>query len=73
VTDGKVTLDVSASKVHVGYGYRSTLETLRMESGADDGIAQGKIKRIHGVTALCVWNLAQMMALHRARLNVFMA
>jgi len=22
-----------------------------MESGADDGIAQGKIKRIHGVTA----------------------
>jgi len=51
VTGGKVSLDVSASKVHVGYGYRSTLETLRMESGADDGIAQGKIKRIHGVTA----------------------
>lgn len=51
VTDGKVTLDRSASKVHVGYGYTSTIETLRLEAGADDGIAQGKIKRIHGVTA----------------------
>jgi hypothetical protein len=36
--------------VHVGFGYRSTVETLRIEAGADDGIAQGKIKRIHGVT-----------------------
>jgi hypothetical protein len=51
VTDGKVTLDREASKVHIGYGYTSTVETLRMEAGADDGIAQGKIKRIHGVTA----------------------
>ena len=44
-------MDRSASKVHVGYGYTSSLETLRMEAGAEDGIAQGKIKRIHGVTA----------------------
>jgi hypothetical protein len=51
VTDGKITLDRSASKVHIGYGYTSTVETLRMEAGADDGVAQGKIKRIHGVTA----------------------
>jgi hypothetical protein len=51
VTDGTITLDRSASKVHVGYGYTSLLETLRMEAGAEDGIAQGKIKRIHGVTA----------------------
>jgi len=51
VTDGKVTLDRSASKVHIGYNYTSTIETLRLEAGADDGIAQGKIKRIHGVTA----------------------
>ena len=51
VTDGTITLDRSASKVHVGYGYTSLLETLRMEAGADDGVAQGKIKRIHGVTA----------------------
>lgn len=51
VTGGTVTLDRSASKVHVGYSYTSYIETLRLEAGADDGIAQGKIKRIHGVTA----------------------
>ena len=51
VSGGRVTLDRSASKVHVGYGYTSIVETLRLEAGADDGIAQGKIKRIHGVTA----------------------
>ena len=50
VTDGKVTLDRSASKVHLGYNYTSLLETLRLEAGAEDGISQGKIKRIHGVT-----------------------
>jgi len=51
VSNGTITLDRSASKVHVGYGYTSLLETLRMEAGAEDGVAQGKIKRIHGVTA----------------------
>ena len=51
VSAGAITLDRSASKVHVGYGYSSVLETLRIEAGADDGVAQGKIKRIHGVTA----------------------
>ena len=51
VSNGAITLDRSSTKVHVGYGYTSSLETLRMEAGAEDGIAQGKIKRIHGVTA----------------------
>mgnify|MGYP003624260740 FL=1 len=51
VSGGTITLDRSASKIHIGYGYTSSLETLRMEAGAEDGIAQGKIKRIHGVTA----------------------
>ena len=50
VSGGSITLDRSASKVHVGYAYTSLVETLRMEAGADDGVAQGKIKRIHGVT-----------------------
>ena len=50
VSGGAITLERDASKVHVGFGYRSTVETLRIEAGADDGIAQGKIKRIHGVT-----------------------
>ena len=51
VSGGSITLERSASKVHVGYSYTSTIETLRIEAGADDGVAQGKIKRIHGVTA----------------------
>ena len=51
VSGGVVTLDRSASKVHIGYSYNSLIETLRLEAGADDGSAQGKIKRIHGVTA----------------------
>jgi hypothetical protein len=50
VSGGAITLDRSASKVHIGYSYTSTIETLRMEAGAEDGISQGKIKRIHGVT-----------------------
>lgn len=51
VTDGKITLDRSSTKVHIGYSYNSLVETLRLEAGAEDGTSQGKIKRIHGVTA----------------------
>ncbi len=50
VSGGSITLDTSAIKVHIGYSYDSLVETLRMEAGAEDGVAQGKIKRIHGVT-----------------------
>jgi hypothetical protein len=50
VSGGVVTLDRSASTVHVGYSYDSKVQTLRMEGGADDGVSQGKIKRIHGAT-----------------------
>ena len=50
VSGGSITLDRSAEKVHVGFPYTSLIETLRLEGGSDDGVAQGKIKRIHGVT-----------------------
>jgi hypothetical protein len=50
VSSGSITLDRSSTKVHVGYSYNSVVKTLRMEAGADDGVSQGKIKRIHGVT-----------------------
>lgn len=50
VSGGSITLDRAAEKVHVGYAYTSIIETLRLEAGADDGVSQGKIKRIHGVT-----------------------
>ncbi len=51
VSGGRITLDVSTTKAQIGYSYQSFVETLRMEAGAEDGISQGKIKRIHGVTA----------------------
>jgi len=50
VSSGAVTLDRSASKVHVGLGYTSTLRTMRIEGGSVDGVSQGKVKRIHDVT-----------------------
>ena len=37
VTDGKITLDRSASVVHLGYNYTSLVETLRLEAGGNDG------------------------------------
>lgn len=48
---GTITLDAAASKVHGGLAYTGILETMRVEAGSQDGTAQGKIKRIHAVTA----------------------
>lgn len=49
VTGGSVTLDRAASEVHIGLGYKSYLNTLKIEAGSDDGTAQFKLKRIHKV------------------------
>jgi len=46
VIDGKVTLDWSATKVHVGLAYISKLKPMKVEAGAGEGTAQGKIKII---------------------------
>ena len=48
VTDGKITLCNSASRLHVGWRYISDVETLDIES--QSGTMQGKIKRIPSVT-----------------------
>jgi len=50
VSSGSITLDRSASVVHVGLPFTSTLQTERIEAGAADGTAQGKKKRIAKVT-----------------------
>ena len=50
VSNGAITLDRSATKVVVGLGYTSTLQTMRLEAGSAEGVAQGKLKRIHDVT-----------------------
>ena len=49
VTSGVITLDRPASKAHVGLGYTSDFETLRIDVGARDGTTQGKIIRFHRV------------------------
>ena len=46
---GVVTLQRAATKVQIGFGYDSTLQTNRIEAGAGDGTAQGKTKRINKV------------------------
>lgn len=49
VEAGEIQLAVPASVAQVGLGYRSLVETARLEAGAADGTAQGKTKRIHRV------------------------
>ncbi len=46
---GQVTLNSSASVVHLGYGYKSDGRALRPEAGAADGTAQMKTQRTHRV------------------------
>ena len=46
VASGSITLDDSASVVQVGLSYEAVLQTMRIEAGAADGVAQGKTKRI---------------------------
>jgi hypothetical protein len=50
VSNGSITLDRSSTKVSVGLGYTSLLQTMRIEAGAAEGVAQGQTKRIHDVT-----------------------
>jgi hypothetical protein len=47
VTDGSITLDFSTEKAHVGLSYTSEVESMRLEAGAGQGTAQGKIGRIY--------------------------
>lgn len=49
VSSGAITLSTAASKVQVGLPYTATVETLRIEAGGGDGVAQGDTKRIGNV------------------------
>ena len=49
VTNGKITLDLAASIITIGYAYDSDGQTMPIEAGAQDGSAQGKTKRISRV------------------------
>lgn len=52
VASGKITLNAKYSTVQVGLPYTAVLKTLPIEAGAAEGTAQGKIKRIHGLTLM---------------------
>ena len=49
ITNGVATFDRSGTIKTVGYFYDSDGQTMPVEGGAQDGSAQGKIKRIHRV------------------------
>lgn len=55
VQNGSITVPYAASNIIVGLGYDSEGETSRLENGARDGTAQGKIKRINSLV-VNVWN-----------------
>lgn len=55
VTNGSVTLPFDASNIVIGLGYDSEAETSRLENGAADGTAMGKVKRINSIV-VNVWN-----------------
>jgi len=48
VSSGAISI-VSASKVQVGLGYDARVQTMRLESGAADGTAQGRRKRVQQI------------------------
>lgn len=47
VTNGSITIPVTASTITVGLGYKGRVWTLRPNAGAQNGTAQGKIKKIY--------------------------
>ena len=50
VSNGSISLDRNVTKASIGLGYTSLLQTMRIEAGAAEGVAQGQTKRIHDVT-----------------------
>ncbi len=46
VAGGQITLQRATSKAQIGLSCPATLQTMRLEAGAQDGTAQGKTKRV---------------------------
>lgn len=47
---GLSSISPTVEKAQIGLPYYSTIKTLRPEAGSDDGVAQGKMKRVFEVT-----------------------
>ena len=54
VTGGAISLQVGASKIHVGLPSPAKLQTMRLNAGAQDGTTQGKKARINRCTVRLV-------------------
>lgn len=50
VSAGAITLNRTGTVVQVGLPCPAKMQTMRLEAGATDGTAQGKVKRIHRLT-----------------------
>jgi hypothetical protein len=50
VASGGITLARSVQKAHIGFNYKSTLQTMRIDAGGTEGTSQGKNKRINNIT-----------------------
>ena len=50
MTGGSLTLDRSTTKSHIGLGYTSMLQTMRVEAPGNESTSQSKTKRINEVT-----------------------
>ena len=50
VSNGSITLDKPSTDVKVGLGYKSILQTMRLDAGSQNGTSQAKTKRIYEIT-----------------------
>ena len=50
VSSGEITMAYDTTSAAVGYSYTSSMQTMRIDTGSADGTAQGKPKRVHGLT-----------------------
>ena len=50
ISANALTLDYPVTSAAVGFGFESSMQTLRIDSGSVDGTSQGKPKRIHAIT-----------------------
>jgi len=52
VTSGAVVLSEPAAVIHIGLGYRSAVDFLEPDSGAQNGTSMGKLKRYNNIKVL---------------------
>lgn len=71
VTSGSITLDRSASIVHVGIPYRGLLKTLNVEGGSEFGVSQAKNKKISMIHLRVLNSLGYSYGPTEAEIEVF--